>query len=401
MEDAEKHAREHYFTELAEEHGWLVLFPSARAGATWWNNIGLNLILMEVRLAKKEYNVDDDRVWMAGFSDGASGVFCQAMLLPGDYAGFVALNGHIGMAGLAGKLQTYAANLFNTPIYAVTNDRDRLYPTATMKPMIEFAKETGADITYREHEGGHDLTYGEIELPLIASFLKDHSRDRFARRIVRETHLPSFGKCHWFAIDQISQAEPAAWHFDQNIELADSAVAPGFVPDRYYRGPGLKIVGVDSKISLAQALGLKIGDLIVNVNGIEIKTSADFGPLLHGLKAGTEAEVIVKRSGRMISLAASLPPPKNYLLFIHNWPSAKAIVSVDENSVDIEASRLGAFKVLVHPDMFDLDKPIIITVNGQIVHDSAVTPDFEFMLRNFLANRDRRLQYVAEIEIVL
>ena len=67
----------------------------------------------------------------------------------------------------------------------------------------------------------------------------------------------------------------------------------------------------------------------------------------------------------------------------------------------VEASLLGALRILVHPDMFRLDQNVVVTVNGKVVRDAPVTPDVGFLLRNFLENRDRRLLYVAEIPVTL
>jgi len=69
--------------------------------------------------------------------------------------------------------------------------------------------------------------------------------------------------------------------------------------------------------------------------------------------------------------------------------------------VDVEASRVGAFRILVHPDMFRLDRSVVVTVNGETVRDAPVTADVGFLLRNFLENRDRELLYVAEVTVTL
>jgi hypothetical protein len=76
-----------------------------------------------------------------------------------------------------------------------------------------------------------------------------------------------------------------------------------------------------------------------------------------------------------------------------------ARVSFSANRIDIEGSRVGGFRVFVHPDMIRLERPVVITYNGEEVFNQEVKPDIEFMLRNFLENRDRKLLYVAEIKV--
>ena len=77
----------------------------------------------------------------------------------------------------------------------------------------------------------------------------------------------------------------------------------------------------------------------------------------------------------------------------------RADVTLSGNRIDIRASRLGACRVLVHPDMVNLGENLVITLNGEVVHDALVEPDLEFMIENFLENRDRKLLYVTEIRV--
>jgi hypothetical protein len=49
--------------------------------------------------------------------------------------------------------------------------------------------------------------------------------------------------------------------------------------------------------------------------------------------------------------------------------------------------------------MVNLGENLVITLNGEVVHDALVEPDLEFMIENFLENRDRKLLYVTEIGV--
>ena len=69
--------------------------------------------------------------------------------------------------------------------------------------------------------------------------------------------------------------------------------------------------------------------------------------------------------------------------------------------MDIETSRVGALRVLVHPDLIRLEENLVVRVNGDTLFNGRVEPDLEFLLGNFLENRDRRLLYVAEVKLTL
>ena len=398
-EDPEAYAREHFFTPLAAEKGWLLLFPFGQTGATWWDEVGMSGIRNLLRRIKRELNVDDDRVWMAGFSDGASAAFLHAMADPTDYGAFVALNGHMGVGSLDGDLETYAPNMANTPVYAVTTGGDQLYATSTMRSTLEMAVSAGGDVLYRTQEGGHDFSYGEEELPLIARFLDRHPRDPFPVRILWETADRRFGACRWFAIDRVTIDEAASWHRDHNAILVDRRISIGFYVDDSYEGEGVRVERVVEEGALASEIGLEAGDVIVRCNETAIATMDDLNSFKAGAKRGDAVEIVVSREGEEAVLKGNFPEPLNHFVFKRLIPSALARVRACGNRIHVETSRVGAFRIKVHPDMIRLEDNLVITVDGVVAFDGPPSVNLEYLLRNFLENRDRRLLYVAEISI--
>lgn len=394
-------ASEHEFLVPAGKFGWLVLFPFGQTGATWWDKVGMTNIADLLHRVKREYNVDDDRVWMGGFSDGASASFGYAMLQPTDYAAFIALNGHIGVDNLDGNLSTYAPNLANRPVYAVTTDQDGLYPTAMMRPTIELALEAGANLLYRTHPGAHEFTYANEELPLLADFLMRHPRDPFGSRLVWETASSRFGRCDWFSIDKITSERASSWYHDYNMPLVDSSIVIGFMAGDTVDGEGVLVDRVAEGEYLAGDIGLESGDVIIAANDLRIANMDDLDTFKSQLRRGDQVKLTVVRNGSHVVLSGRLPGPANYLLFKRDRPSAVARVVACGNRVDIQSSRLGALTIRVHPGMFKLDRNLVIAVDGEVVYDTRVKPDVGYMLREFLKNRDRRLLYVAEVKVDL
>ncbi len=387
--------------DLALENGWIALFPFGQAGATWWDEVGMANIRNLIRTAKRDYNIDDDRVWMAGFSDGASAGFAHAMLGPDDYGAFVALNGHMGVGSLDGDLATYAPNLANTPIYATTTFDDGLYPSAKMRGTIEMAREAGGEILYREMEGEHDFDDVAADLPGIARFLDRHPRDPFPTRIVWETVGKEFGRCRWFAIDEVTRDEAAPWYEDHNTALVSDRITVGFQADGDYEGAGVKVDLVVEGDYPAANMGLAAGDVIVRADEMAVPDMDALGEWKGTVERGDEFTLTVEREGESVTLRGKMPDPQNHFIFKRERPSAAARVSYSANRVDVQASRVGAFRVFVHPDMFRLEENVVIAVNGVVVHDAPIEPNLELMLRDFLANRDRKLLYVAGLEVGL
>ena len=397
-EEPLEHSRESDYTAFAEEHGLLVAYPFGQEGATWWDEVGMANIHAIIRAAKTELNVDDDRVYMLGFSDGGSGGFGHAMVAPTDYAAFFALNGHMGVFSLDGDVPTYAPNLANTPVYAVTSLSDALYPSHRMRPTIEMAVEAGGDLTYYEHEGEHELSYGDVEFPKIAAFMDRHPREPLPARLTWETALPEYGLCRWFSIDQVAICDAADWHRDYNTVMVDEMIVIGFIHDDTFEGEGM-LVGSVVDGTAADDVGLIEGDIIVRAGDFAIITGDELWEYKQTLSRGDYVELEVLRDGSPHVLTGHLPEISGYLLFKRELPSARANVQLAANRIEIQGSRLGAFSVRVHPQMIDLAHNLVIDVDGECVYDAVVEPDLKYMLENFLANRDRKLLYVAEVKV--
>jgi predicted esterase len=399
-DDPVGYASEHSFTAAAEENGWLILFPFGQMGATWWDEVGMANIDSQVRTVKRRYNVDDDRVWLGGFSDGASAAFMFAMVDPSDYGAFIALNGHMGVGSSAGEMPTYAANFAASPVYAVTTDNDGLYPSKKMAPTIEMARRAGADMYYRQYEGVHRPTYLEQDMGLVVNYLGRHPRDPLPTRLSWETALPGFGRCHWFAIDAVGQGVTAPWHQAYNVQMVSDRVSIGFVHDETYEGTGVK-VGRVVKLSFAESVALQADDVVIGGNGIRVETMDDLRTFKQGIKRGDAVQLQIRRADQTITLSGRLPEPEVYDLFNLERPSARARVAFAANRVEVETSRVGAFSIFVHPEMIRIEQKLVVEVNGEQVYEALVEPDLDFMLRNYLENRDRSLLFVNRIEIEL
>ena len=393
-----RYASEDEFAPGVDERGWLALYPMGQEGATWWDDVGIANIRNLVREVKRYYNVDDDRVYMGGFSDGGSASFAHAMLGPTDYAAFLALNGHMGVASKDNNMPLYAPNMMNTPVYATTTHNDDLYPTHKMAATVDMAQKAGADIAYKTFAGEHDFDDIRSDLPFMFEFMERHPRDPFPSRIVWEAGDKKFGRCRWFAIDEITTAKPERWHRDYNTALVDTRITFGFISDWEYEGEGVYVSRVIEETA-AEGMGLLADDIIVRGEEMAIGNIDHLNAYKETLHRGGSFSLTVKRGEDLVTLRGNLPEPENYLVFKRDRPSARADVTFSGNSVDIRASRLGACRIFVHPDMVNLAENLVITVNGKVVHNARVETDIAFMIENFLENRDRKLLYVAEVKI--
>ncbi|HER00154.1 MAG TPA: hypothetical protein ENO22_12515 [candidate division Zixibacteria bacterium] len=400
IDDPVKYAEEHPILEhIAREAGWLALFPFGQEGATWWDEVGMANIRDLVRTVKSEYNVDDNRVHLAGFSDGASGAYGLAMLDPTDFAAFVCLNGDPGVPNEDGGLHTYASNLNNVSIYAGFTNQDQLYPTASMSPAVRLIQRAHADLKFQAFEGEHDLAaYGPQDFEQMLGFMNNNKR-QILSEFNWETAEPEFGEFQWFAIDEISKGAPERWHTVLNTTMTDSSISVGFIPDYSYEGVGVKVESVTEGETLANSIGLQSGDIIIGGNTMKIEDMGDLEEFKSQLHRGGGAVLAIDRNSEKFTVYGILPPPERKPLFVYKKYSAMARIKHRGNGIAIEGSRVGAFTIKVDPELLDLDMRIVVRLNLKKYQDDYIEPNLRYILENFLENRDRKLLYVAEINV--
>jgi predicted esterase len=381
----------------AEKRGWLVLFPFGQEKATWWDEVGMANVLNEIRAVKTACNIDDNRVYLSGLSDGASGTFLFSMVRPDDFAAYVAINGSMGGGSEDGGLSIYVTNMARSHYDVMNADRDRYYPAVQMERTIAMAQRAGADISYRRLIGEHVPTMQAIEYPPVFDYLNQYTRTISPDSMVWESAVPQFGQCKWLGIDEVSIDEPASWYVDFNVALVDSSVSIGFQSLDTFSGPGVMVASLSGGDCLSRKIGLKPGDILLGGNGVTIDSMADLAKYRKTLKRGAEATMMIKRGSEQMTLHGKMPVPRNYFIFKRTQPSAEIRCTFSNNRFELQGSRVGAFRLLISPEMVDVSRNVVVVFNGRQIFDGRIEPDIAFLLRDYLANRDRSMLFLNQV----
>jgi phospholipase/carboxylesterase len=138
---------------LADEFGFVVLAPDAREW-TWDAILGewgpdVTFVQRAMAHTRERYAIDRERIWLGGFSDGAS----YALALGISY-GNVFRKVYAGAPGLMAPIDVNG----RPPIFISHGVDDRTMPIEdTSRKFVPRLRALGYDVTYREHEGRHQL----------------------------------------------------------------------------------------------------------------------------------------------------------------------------------------------------------------------------------------------------
>ena len=173
--------------------------PYSWSDAPWWSDdqvLNLNAIVDAI---KRTYNIDENRVVVAGVSDGGTGAYYIGMRDTTPYASFLPLNGFIMV--LANRDiddgATFPNNLSNKPMFVINGGKDRLYPTSEVEPFVKHLM-TGVKIDYYpQPEAGHNTAWWPEMKDPFEKFVANHPRDPHPDKLTWEMLNAEHDRAHW------------------------------------------------------------------------------------------------------------------------------------------------------------------------------------------------------------
>lgn len=200
---------------------WITVVPASWNAAPWWHDGQIDNLRGVMADVKREYNVDENNVHVFGISDGASGAYFHAFRASTAWASFLPLIGHPAVASnprLVGDHQMHVINLTNRPFFIVNGGQDRLYPTVSVDPFIEFFRRAGVEVTYHPRpESGHNVQWWPEEASAMDAFIAAHPRAPHPARIRWEAERTDrLNRHHWLVIDELGPVEGDSTFEDDN-----------------------------------------------------------------------------------------------------------------------------------------------------------------------------------------
>ncbi|MGE0434950.1 MAG: hypothetical protein AB7S36_22025, partial [Planctomycetota bacterium] len=281
--------------DWCEKAGIILLAPSAYSGAAWWEFDGAYNVLRSMKLTKGIYNIDENKTFVAGFSDGGSGVYWFLDHFGTYFAGGVCISGHPSVAGAEQAYGQFSyVNLAQRPLLVCLGGKDRLYPPSRIQPFIDDMTAAGVKVTSKVYaEAGHTTAMIAEALGDMEAFIKSNERNSQRAAVqLQWDGTPALNRVDWLKIDQVREAvtgEPEM--ADPNTYIGRAALGCDY--DANVVGK-LKVTHV-TEGSAAAIAGVMVGDTIDRFNTDKVTSAAQLEQIVNSLQPGTLSHVWVIR----------------------------------------------------------------------------------------------------------
>ena len=386
----------------------IVVAPASWNESVWWQRSQIENLAGLLNDLKRLYNIDENRAYLMGVSDGATGAYYHAFKATTPWAGFLTFIGHPAVlanpsTGVDGEM--HVANLRGKPLFVVNGARDRLYPAVVVQPYVRLFAEAGIEVEFRpQPDAGHDLSWWDAEVEHVEAFIAATRRRPLPDELTWETETTrEFNRAHWLVVDELGDVEG-----ESALDAFDRVMVPGprrplgidtvgELPD----GAGLRVIEVGAG-SLAEDAGIQPGDVLLDMGGAPTRTAEAARDAILRIRPGQELPLTVERGGASVRLTMRFPatqPGESRLAFSHSQPSGRVELRREGNTVTAATRGVRRFTLLLSEDQFDLSRPIRVTTNGVVAHDALVSPDAATLLRWAAVDWDRSALFSAELAV--
>lgn len=210
----------------------IYVVPYSWNASPWWSEDQVFNLAAITDSLKRTYNIDENRVVVAGVSDGGTGAYYIAMRETTPYASFLPLNAFI-MVLANRELDdglNFPNNLRNKPLFVINGGRDPLYPISAVEPFVRHFM-SGVETEYVPRpEAGHNTAWWPDVKDRFEKFVTDHPRDPHPDKLTWETANLKRNRAHWLVIDQLgAQPQDVKPLPDLNV-MVDPTTGTSFVP---------------------------------------------------------------------------------------------------------------------------------------------------------------------------
>ncbi|RPI55172.1 MAG: hypothetical protein EHM55_08670 [Acidobacteria bacterium] len=386
----------------------IAVFPAGWAQSMWWSATQAENLQRILDRLKRTYNIDENRVYLTGSSDGGTGAFFMAFKDTTPWASVLPLIGDMMVlatpsVGADGDL--FPGNAVNKPFFIVNGGRDRLYPAHVTQIYANHLRTIGGTVVFRVYpESEHSTAWWPDERAAFEAFVHDHPREPLPDRLSWQTDRTNrYNRAHWLVIDRLGSVAGESRLPDTNLLRRGRELDFGLrIDSAVDRGRRVHDVVAGSN---AFVIGLRAGDRFVEVNGAPVQTGRDIADGMQLWDIGRPVRFLVQRGGDRVALEGVFQPAEVEVppapIFPRRGPSGRVDLVRRGNVVEASTEGVSAFTLLLSPSVFDFRRPIRVVANGRSAFEGMVEPSVATMLKWSARDNDRTMIFGAELKIEL
>jgi poly(3-hydroxybutyrate) depolymerase len=255
INDIELAKHESPFLDQPISQGALIIYPFANKDFNWLlHQKAFEAVVGELRQVKSLYNVDDDRIYVTGHSNGGSGALWYALNMPTEFAAFSGFN--YNPASYTGN--TAFGNLKNNYTFlGVSGTEDSIFDFKTIDQIYRTVKDQGANWLNFGIKGNHGLPYDDpAAINFLYEALQKQRRDPFPKTLQWETDNAKNGRIFWLEIDELDTNLPkAVWQ--KPLEPLTADTVPNSAKSFFYNRSGAFKASISSNTVMIETSRIK------------------------------------------------------------------------------------------------------------------------------------------------
>lgn len=195
-----------------DEYNIIEVFPALKKDLAIYGNYGYLHLEKMVEQTKKLLNIDDNKVFLSGFSDGGKTVYNAASFIQTPFACFYPINSFPPSSPIY-------PNLVNRPIFSFSAEKDEITHYQSIKTKAEYVNKIGGNWTFRLLSDKTHFYYpyeNEI-IPIVFEHIKVTSRNALPNKISYDRSFNSDEEIDWLQISIDTKMPPTKYQFKDTI----------------------------------------------------------------------------------------------------------------------------------------------------------------------------------------
>jgi dienelactone hydrolase len=207
-----------------ERTGYLVVYPNAWGG--WWRTNTETMVDSLLAEVMRGYNVDPERVYISGLSNGGTGTFDYVSLWPQRFSAAVVAMG----AGLFGFIEKggnrpFVSNVTHTPLLFLHGKRDEVIDASATTNTVDSLRAQHASVAMKLFpERGHEIAPGSGDDGMTVDFFEHHSGRVIPKKLDFNAATTVHARHYWVEILEKEEA-PAGDALATDATIAEAVRA--------------------------------------------------------------------------------------------------------------------------------------------------------------------------------